>query len=84
METADPYLNGKTMITELNAVDIRDEEAGSLVDSEDEERESTQIFNVKEAVPPTDYDAPYSAMPSNVTLKQVKKKVKNSYIKIAK
>jgi len=35
-------------------------------------------------VPPTDYDAPYSAMPITVTLKKVKQKVKNSYIKMAK
>ncbi len=35
-------------------------------------------------MPPTDYDAPYSAMPITVTLKKVKQKVKNSYIKMAK
>jgi len=39
---------------------------------------------VDEAVPPTDYDAPYSAIPENVVLKKVKQKVKKSYIKIAK
>lgn len=50
----------------------------------DEEEKTNQIFNVSEAVPPTDYDAPYSKMPSNVVLKRVKEKVKNSYLKMAR
>jgi len=32
----------------------------NLNDDEEEEESITAIFNVKEAVPPTDYDAPYS------------------------
>ena len=42
------------------------------------------IFNVREAVPPTDYDAPYSALPESVMLVKVKQKVKNTYKKMAK
>ena len=42
----------------------------------DEEEATTKIFNVRDAVPPTDYDAPYSALPGNVHLKRVKEKVK--------
>ena len=45
---------------------------------------SNQIFNVREAVPPTDYEAPYSQMPSNVDITRVKQKVKNSYKEMAK
>lgn len=42
----------------------------------DEEDHSNKIFNVKDAVPPTDYDAPYSALPSSIKLKRVKQQVK--------
>jgi len=80
----EPY-GGKTLITELNngpEIALRDEE-GEAADS-DQEEVTNQIFNVREAVPPTDYEAPYSLMPSNVVLKRVKEKVKNSYIKMAK
>mmetsp|Transcript_35795 Transcript_35795/g.54855 ORF Transcript_35795/g.54855 Transcript_35795/m.54855 type:complete len:83 (+) Transcript_35795:110-358(+) len=49
----------------------------------DEEERSNQIFNVREAVPPTDYDAPYSQLPGSVVLKRVKEKVKNSYSQMA-
>jgi hypothetical protein len=59
---------------------MRDEEQ----DDSDQEERSNQTFHVREAVPPTDYEAPYSAMPTNVVLKRVKEKVKNSYIKMAK
>lgn len=31
-----------------------------------EEEKTNQIFNVREAVPPTDFDAPYSKMPPSV------------------
>lgn len=50
-----------------------------LIDDSDEEEKTKQIFNVREAVPPTDYEAPYSQLPSSVVLKRVKEKVKNSY-----
>jgi hypothetical protein len=54
------------------------------LDNEGEEK-ATQIFNVREAVPPTDYDAPYSQLPDSVSkvLKRVKEKVKNSYARMA-
>ena len=45
----------------------------------DKEEKSNMIFNVREAVPPTDYDAPYSQLPKSVTLRKVKMKVKMSY-----
>jgi hypothetical protein len=37
-----------------------------------------------EAIPPQDFDKPYSSLPSNVVLKRVKKNVQNSYINMAK
>jgi len=37
-------------------------------DDSDKEERSNTIFNVKEAVPPTDYDAPYSQLPESVVL----------------
>ena len=45
------------------------------------------IFNVREAVPPTDYDAPYSQLPESVNkqiLYKVKQKVKMTYANMAK
>ena len=59
METSDVY-GGKTLITELNQapeINYRDEQESS---DSDKEEKANQIFNVREAVPPTDYDAPYS------------------------
>lgn len=53
-------------------------------DSDQEEKTNQKIFNVDEAVPPTDYEAPYSSMPCNVVLSRVKQKVKEAYNKIAK
>ena len=85
METAEPY-GGKTLITELNQgpdIVYQDDNNPEDLDS-DEDDQQQNIFNVSEAVPPTDYDAPYSAMPATVVLKKVKQKVKNSYIKMAK
>jgi hypothetical protein len=46
------------------------------MEDHDDDEAATKIFNVRDAVPPTDYDAPYSALPSNVVLKRVKEKVK--------
>ena len=37
-----------------------------------------------DAVPPTDFEAPYSSLPSSVNLKKVKQKVKYSYKNIVK
>ena len=31
----------------------------------DEEEKSNQMFNVKDAVPPNDFDAPYSQLPGD-------------------
>jgi hypothetical protein len=36
------------------------------------------IFNVTEAIPPDDFDAPYSSLPGNVVLTRVKKNVQQS------
>ena len=46
-----------------------------------EEEKTNQIFNVREAVPPTDFDAPYSKMPPSVEklMPRVKQKVIESY-----
>lgn len=86
METAEQYRGGATYLTEPNpgpeAAVAKDDHAD--LDSDQEEKSNQKIFNVDEAVPPTDYDAPYSAIPENVVLKKVKQKVKKSYIKIAK
>jgi hypothetical protein len=70
--------NGATYITELNEKaeeQLSDEEADDIIDTEREEK-SNIIFNVREAVPPQDYDAPYSQLPESVGLKKVKQKVK--------
>jgi hypothetical protein len=37
-----------------------------------------------DAVPPTDFESPYSSLPSSVNLKKVKQKVKYSYKNIVK
>lgn len=37
-----------------------------------------------DAVPPTDFEAPYSSLPPSVNLKKVKQKVKYSYKSIVK
>ena len=44
---------------------IQNENEGYSEDNQDaadseEEQSNNQIFNVREAIPPTDYDAPYS------------------------
>lgn len=85
METAKEPYQGKTMITELNpGPEFADEVVEEAVDIDsDEEEKSNQIFNVREAIPPTDYEAPYSQLPGNVILKRVKEKVKKSYTKMA-
>jgi len=41
-------------------------------DESDRGNADNQIFHVKDAVPPTDFDAPYSRLPSNVVLTRVK------------
>ena len=84
MENDNAPYQGKTMITELNHLgDVNEDHENEAAESDHEER-SNQIFNVREAVPPTDYDAPYSQMPENVVLKRVKEKVKNSYTAMQK
>lgn len=82
METDNGHYHGKTMITELNPLPEETYDANEIMaaDSDQEEERSNQIFNVREAVPPTDYDAPYSQLPENVVLKRVKEKVKVSYL----
>ncbi len=62
------------MITAVPGQDMDSEEEEKT--EHDEEEATTKIFNVRDAVPPTDYDAPYSALPGNVHLKRVKEKVK--------
>lgn len=48
-------------ITEViqNENEMFSEDNPDAMDSE-EEQSNNQIFNVREAIPPTDYDAPYS------------------------
>ena len=48
-----------------------------------EEEKSNKIFTVKEAQPPSDFEAPYSQLPSSVKLAIVKQQVKNVYERIA-
>lgn len=52
-------------------------------DSDGEEGKTNQIFNVKDAVPPDDFDAPYSQLPSSVQIQLVKTMVKKVYLTIA-
>ena len=73
METLD-----KKDVMHMTAVPTKGEsdngsENGDTVDDLNEEEEATnKIFNVREAVPPCDYDAPYSQLPGNVVLNRVK------------
>jgi len=60
----------------LTAKDAGDSDEEKQIEAHDDEEATTKIFNVRDAVPPTDYDAPYSALPTNVVLKRVKEKVK--------
>jgi len=61
----------------LTAKDPGDsDEERQIEDNDEDEEATTKIFNVRDAVPPTDYDAPYSKLPGNVVLKRVKEKVK--------
>jgi hypothetical protein len=78
METAD-HIGGKTLITELNPAPEINFGGNDGDESDQEEKYNAKIFNVNEAIPPTDYEAPYSEMPTNVKLEIVKAKVKNSY-----
>lgn len=84
METDNAPYQGKTMITELNQLPEETQDELIAADSDHEEERSNQIFNVREAVPPTDYEAPYSLLPEGVVLKRVKEKVKVSYITMQK
>lgn len=59
-----------------------DDDAGKDSDNADD-RTQNMIFNVREAVPPTDYDAPYSQLPESVVLFKVKQRVKFSYANMA-
>ena len=43
-----------------------------MEDEFEDEEKSNQIFNVKDAVPPNDFDAPYSQLPSSVQVQHVK------------
>ena len=62
-------VNGNAaFITEHNQhKDESDQEAVDSDNSGEEERNS-QIFNIREAIPPTDFDAPYSKMPKSVVI----------------
>lgn len=77
---------GGTYITEPNpGMDkLPDEPDIDAPDSDNEQEQNQKIFNVDEAVPPTDYEAPYSSMPANVQLSRVKQQVKGCYNKLAK
>ena len=48
-----------TAVPDMN-VEESDDELQIANQNNDEEESTNKIFNVKEAVPPTDYDAPYS------------------------
>ena len=69
-------------ITEFNQKDHDDSDIEEP-DSDDSgaQESSQQIFNIREAVPPTDFDAPYSKMPDSVdvVISRVKQKVIESY-----
>ncbi len=71
-----------TDINEGDALLSGDDDIGKDSDNI-EERVGNMIFNVREAEPPTDYDAPYSQLPESANLYKVKQKVKISYTKMA-
>lgn len=69
-------------ITEFNQKDHDDSDIEDQdSDASGENEASNQIFNIREAVPPTDFDAPYSKMPPSVVIviSRVKQKVIESY-----
>lgn len=74
--------DNNAFITDLNhrGDDPEISDDHSSQDSQEEEK-TNQIFNVREAVPPTDFDAPYSKMPKSVEklMPRVKQKVIDSY-----
>ncbi len=63
---------GPVMITELPNKEHSVHSQSDKGDVDEEEEAKNKIFNVREAVPPTDYDAPYSSLPSNVVLNRVR------------
>jgi hypothetical protein len=69
----------KLLITELNVggqehsfAPVREELKRPQTDESERGTADNQIFHVLEAVPPTDFDAPYSKLPNNVVLTRVK------------
>ena len=44
----------------LTAKNVEDSDEERLQEAQDDQEATTKIFNVRDAVPPTDYDAPYS------------------------
>lgn len=68
-------------ITDLNGRGEDPEISDQESQDSGEEEKTNQIFNVREAVPPTDFDAPYSKMPPSVEklMPRVKQKVIESY-----
>jgi hypothetical protein len=74
--------DNNAFITEYNQKDQDDSDASEIdSDASGEQESSNQIFNIREAVPPTDFDAPYSKMPKSVVIviSRVKQKVIESY-----
>jgi hypothetical protein len=68
MEKKEDNPTEKFLITEVN---IAGEKSKSNITDEDAPVEQ-QIFSVEEAIPPNDFESPYSPMPSNVVTKRVK------------
>lgn len=83
-----PYNKGGVLITEVQPRDEADDQFDKSretdLDDIEQEEKTNMIFNVREAVPPTDYDEPFSKLPGNVSLNKVKQKVKNTYKDMAK
>ena len=90
-------IGGKTLITELGMeqdAQHQEQQIQLRPTSEEEKRPSSdesergildnQIFHVLEAVPPQDYDAPYSKLPSNVVLTRVKVTISSKTVFIQK
>ena len=61
-----PANGDNAFITEFNQMDEDSDVQDMDSDASGEQESSNQIFNIREAVPPTDFDAPYSKMPKSV------------------
>ena len=61
--------------------DSQEDNALAMVDEDEEEEdenEKNQYFHVQEAEPPTNYEDPYSTLPSKIVLKTIRRDIASS------